>query len=127
MIVEDNPDNLEIYATALRHDGYEVLEATTGEQALELAGDRRLDAVVLDMAIPGVDGWTVAERLKTGEETRDLPIIAVTAHALPEDRERAMRVGCDTYLSKPVRPRRVREEVDRFVRASSGGSPAAEG
>ena len=115
LLVEDNLDNRTIYSTILRHEGFEVLTAVSGEEALEKAGAGSPDVILLDISIPGVDGWTVATRLKEGEGTRHIPIIAVTAHALPEHEERAREVGCDGYLAKPVSPLRVLEEVLRFA------------
>lgn len=116
LLVEDNLDNRTIYSTILRHEGFEVLTAVSGEEALEKAAGEAPDVILLDISIPGVDGWTVATRLKNGEETREIPIIAVTAHALAEHEERAREVGCDGYLAKPVSPMRVLEEVLRFAR-----------
>lgn len=115
LLVEDNDDNREIYATILRHHGYDVTEATDGEEALSLARELRPPVILLDISIPGVDGWQVADRLKRDEETRGAAIIAITAHALPEDRERADDLGCESYLSKPVRPGRVLEEVRKYA------------
>lgn len=115
LLVEDNEENREIYATILRHHGYGVLEVEDGREALRLAEEERPDLILLDISIPGLDGWRVAERLKEDDATREIPVIALTAHALPEDYARARELGCDAYLSKPVRPQRVVEEVRRFL------------
>lgn len=115
LLVEDNPENREIYATFLRHHGYEVLEVEDGREALRVAEEAAPDLILLDISLPGLDGWGVAERLKDGGSTREIPVIALTAHALPEDYDRAQELGCDAYLPKPVRPRRVAEEVRRIV------------
>lgn len=115
LLVEDNEDNRVIYTTILRHHGYRVEEATTGPEALEAALRLRPDAMVLDIALPELDGWTVAARLKADPVTRDLPILAVTAQAFPDGRERAEEVGCAGFLVKPVRPQTVCEEVRRLI------------
>lgn len=115
LIVEDNEDNLVVYRTILEHIGYDVLEARDGEEGVERAHDNHPDLILMDISIPKIDGWEATRRLKGDEETRDIPIIALTAHALEEDREKARRIGCDGYLAKPVEPRRVVEEVERFV------------
>lgn len=115
LLVEDNLDNRIIYSTILRHHGFKVVDAVTGEEALQKVAGERPDIILLDISIPGIDGWRVAERLKASPETREVPIIAVTAHALAEHEERARDVGCDGYLAKPVSPMRVLEEVRRFA------------
>lgn len=117
LLVEDNLDNRTIYSTILRHHGFQVTDAVSGEEALERAAEDRPDVILLDISIPGLDGWSVASRLKQERGTRDIPIIAVTAHALAEHEERAREVGFDGYLAKPVSPLRVLEEVQRFTGA----------
>lgn len=121
LIVEDNEDNLMVYRTILEHVGYAVIEARDGEEGIARAREEHPDLILMDISIPRIDGWEATRRLKKNEETRDIPIIALTAHALEEDREKALRVGCDGYLAKPVEPRRVVEEVKRYV------GPAEEG
>jgi two-component system cell cycle response regulator DivK len=115
LIVEDNEDNLVVYRTILEHVGYNVIEARDGEEGVQRATDDHPDLILMDISIPKIDGWEATRRLKGEDSTRDIPIIALTAHALEEDREKARRVGCDGYLAKPVEPRRVVEEVERFV------------
>lgn len=127
LLVEDNPENREIYATFLRHHGYEVLEVEDGREALRVAEEATPDLILLDISLPGLDGWGVAERLKDGASTREIPVIALTAHALPEDYDRARELGCDAYLPKPVRPQRVAEEVRRIVDADPEPDPSPGG
>ncbi|MGH7542181.1 MAG: response regulator, partial [Gemmatimonadota bacterium] len=104
------------YTTILSHFDFHVLDAVSGEEALQKVAIERPDIILLDISIPGIDGWTVASRLKDADETRDIPIIALTAHALPEHEERAREVGCDGYLAKPVGLHRMLEEIRRFVK-----------
>lgn len=115
LLVEDNADNRDIYRTVLEHFGYDVVEAHDGEVGIRLARERRPDLILMDISIPKVDGWEATRRIKSDASTRSIPVIALTAHALEEDRERAREAGCDGYLAKPVEPRRVVQEVERFV------------
>ncbi|MFO7260307.1 MAG: response regulator [bacterium] len=120
LLVEDNEDNLVVYRTILDHVGYNVLEARDGEEGVNRARQEHPDLILMDISIPKIDGWEATRRLKADQATRDIPIIALTAHALEEDRERAIAAGCDGYLAKPVEPRRVVEEVQRFVGPAPG-------
>jgi two-component system, cell cycle response regulator DivK len=115
LLVEDNEDNLVVYRTILEHVGYRVIEARDGEEGVARAHENMPDLILMDISIPKIDGWEATQRLKTDEATRGIPIIALTAHALEEDRQKAAQAGCDGYLAKPVEPRRVVAEVERFV------------
>ncbi len=115
LLVEDNEDNLVVYRTILEHVGYRVVEARDGEEGVARARQERPDLILMDISIPKIDGWEATQRLKAGADTDSIPIIALTAHALEEDRQKALQAGCDGYLAKPVEPRRVVQEVERFV------------
>ncbi len=115
LLVEDNEDNLIVYRTILDHVGYPVIEARDGEEGVARARADIPDLILMDVSLPKMDGWEATRRIKADEKTRQIPIIAVTAHALDDDREKATQVGCDGYLAKPVAPRRVVEEVERFI------------
>ena len=115
LLVEDNEDNLVVYRTILEHVGYKVIEARDGEEGVLQARQHRPDLILMDISIPKIDGWEATQRLKSDANTREIPIIALTAHALEEDRQKAVQAGCDGYLAKPVEPRRVVQEVERFV------------
>ena len=115
LLVEDNEDNLIVYRTILDHVGYRVIEARDGEEGVARARAEKPDLILMDVSLPKMDGWEATRRIKADEGTRQIPIIAVTAHALDDDREKATQVGCDGYLAKPVAPRRVVEEVERFI------------
>lgn len=120
LLVEDHEDNRIIYRTALEHFGYRVLLAPDGGEGLRLAREELPDLILMDVSIPVVDGWEATRILKSEPETRHIPIVALTAHALAADRERAREVGCDGYLAKPVEPRRVVEEVRRYLPPEPG-------
>jgi two-component system, cell cycle response regulator DivK len=115
LLVEDNEDNRIVYATILEHHGYRVLEAANGRDGLRVARAQRPDLILMDISIPLIDGWRVTAMLKNDAATADIPIVALTAHALASDRERAFQVGCDGYLAKPCEPRTVVEEVARII------------
>lgn len=124
LLVEDNEDNRIIYATALRYAGYDVLEAVTGTQGVQHARDDRPDLILMDISVPEIDGWEATAILKADPLTRHIPIVAVTAHALPDDAERSRRAGCDGYLAKPISPALLLAEVDRrFGRTTPSYAP----
>ena len=120
LLVEDNEDNLIVYRTILDHVGYRVIEARDGEEGVARAKADMPDLILMDVSLPKMDGWEATRRIKADDQTRQIPIIAVTAHALDDDREKATQVGCDGYLAKPVAPRRVVEEVERFIGKPQG-------
>ena len=113
LLVEDNDDNLRIYSTILTYAGYNVLEATDGEAGLATARSGRPDLILMDVSIPKIDGWEVTRILKADPATSTIPVVALTAHALASDRERADEIGFDGYISKPAEPRAVLAEVER--------------
>ena len=124
LLVEDNEDNRIIYSTALRHVGYEVVEAHDGVQAVALAHIERPALILMDISIPEIDGWEATRLLRKDPATASIPIIALTAHALADDRERAVAVGFTSYLAKPVEPRVVVAEVRRVLTGNGGSLPA---
>lgn len=115
LLVEDHEDNRIVYSTILEHFGYRVLLAGDGAEGVRMARESSPDLVLMDVSIPVMDGWQATAALKADPATARIPVIALTAHALPADRQRAEEVGCDGYLAKPVEPRRVLEEVRRFL------------
>ena len=115
LVVEDDPDNRRIVVKVLAVDGYTTLEAADGESAVALARREHPDAILMDLAMPGVDGWEAARRLKADPATADIPIVALTAFALRGDEDRAREAGCDAYLAKPCRPQAIRDVVGRLL------------
>ena len=116
LLVEDNPHNRKIFSGMLTHSGFVVREAETGDAALRSVAELRPALILMDLSIPGVDGWECTRRLKADPATSGIPIIALTAHAMRGDEERARAAGCDGYLSKPISPKKVVEEVRAFLK-----------
>ena len=102
LLVEDNEMNRDMLSRRLERRGYEVVLAEDGDQGLQRAAHTRPDLILLDMSLPGIDGWEVARRLKADPATATISIIALTAHAMAGDRERALQAGCDDYDTKPI-------------------------
>ena len=102
LIVEDNEMNRDMLSRRLAKKGYTVSIATDGQMGVEMARSELPDLILLDMSLPEVDGWEAAKRLKTDGITKSIPIIALTAHAMVQDRDRALAAGCDDYDTKPV-------------------------
>lgn len=123
LLVDDYADGREMYADALTFGGFRVIEAATGVEALALATERLPDLILMDLSLPGLDGWEVTARLKQAPRTKHLRIIALTAHALDGERERAERAGCDGFISKPCLPDELIARVSGFLAASSGAPP----
>lgn len=119
LVVEDNPDNREILTAVLRHKGYAVLEAPDAETALELVRDVSPDLVLMDISLPRMDGFEATARLRQQPRTARVPVIAVSAHAFIAPRPDERVASFDSYLTKPVLPSRVVEEVDRFLRRAA--------
>lgn len=115
LLVEDDAETRLAYRVLLEHAGWSVHEAGDGEQALRMVDSALPRVAVIDISIPGVDGWEMTRRLKLDERTRDVPVLLVTGHALDEDLQRARDLGCSGYLVKPVPPSRFVEEVERLV------------
>lgn len=120
LLVEDNEDNRIVYSTILQHFGYRVMEALNGEDGIAKARAEQPDLILMDISIPVIDGWEATQVLKRDPATRAIPIIALTAHALASDREKALEVGCDSYLAKPCEPKTVVSEVERFIGRGNG-------
>ena len=121
LYIEDNEDNVFMLVQRLRPHGFEVLVATDGAKGVEAARCQRPDLVLMDLSLPVVDGWEATRRLKQAPETRSLPVIAISAHAMAGERERALAAGCDDFESKPV-------DFDRLlakIRAHLPGSGSA--
>jgi len=102
LVVEDNEMNLDMLSRRLERAGYEVVSARDGEAGVSVAITEQPALVLMDMSLPGMDGWEATRRLKAHERTRSIPILALTAHAMVEDRQSALAAGCDDYETKPI-------------------------
>ena len=102
LVIEDNPDNMTLIVDVLLSLNYEVLQAADGEKGVELTRTERPDLILMDLSLPRLDGWTATRNIKADEATTAIPVVALTAHAMVGDRERALEAGCDDYISKPI-------------------------
>jgi two-component system cell cycle response regulator DivK len=116
LLVEDNPHNRKIFSGMLAHAGFRVVEAVDGNEAMSKVASEKPNLVLMDLSIPGIDGWECTRRIKGDPATKDTPVIALTAHAMRGDEERAQAAGCDGYLSKPVSPKKVVEVVKKYLK-----------
>jgi CheY-like chemotaxis protein len=121
LVVEDNERNLKLIRDVLQFAGYEIVEASSGEQGVALAQDCEPDLVLMDLQLPQMDGTEALRILRESPRTRDVPVVAVTAFAMREDRERAFGAGFDGYLQKPISIRALPEQVRGFL--AGKGSP----
>ena len=121
LLVEDHEEIWDFLSRRLKRRGYDVLLAFDGQDGLDKTLAERPDVVLLDMNLPVMDGWTVAGRVKADPRGRDIPIIALTAHAMSGDREKAIAAGCDDYHAKPVAFSRLLTQIE----AATGRAPAA--
>jgi two-component system, cell cycle response regulator DivK len=115
LLVEDNEINRDMLSRRLERRGYRVAIALDGEQGVSMAGLEDPDLILMDMSLPVLDGWEAARRLKAAPETRAIPIIALTAHAMVGDREKAIESGCDDYDTKPVEFQRLLEKIETIL------------
>ncbi|HEX6595662.1 MAG TPA: response regulator [Acidimicrobiales bacterium] len=122
LLVEDNELNRDMLRRRLQRKGYDVVIAVDGAEGVSTARSVAPSIILLDMSLPVLDGWEVARRLKAGEDTRSIPIIALTAHAMAGDRERAVEAGCDDYDTKPIDLSRLLGKVEALLsgRAEAG-------
>jgi two-component system, cell cycle response regulator DivK len=115
LVVEDNQDNMTLISDVLQSLDYEVLQATDGEQGVQMAGEHKPDLILMDLSLPRMDGWTATRHIKADPQTQNIPVIALTAHAMVGDRERALEAGCDDYVSKPINLRELANKLAQFI------------
>lgn len=120
LLVEDNPRNLKLARDVLEHAGFVVTAVTTGEEALPAAREGMPDVILMDLQLPGIDGHAALEQLRGDPLTAGIPVVAVSAFAMPADRERALGAGFDGYLEKPISVRELPDQVRRLVRGPAG-------
>ena len=102
LVVEDNDRNRRLMRILLKANGYEVIEATTGKEAMDYLSTQSPDLILMDIQLPGKDGLTLTKEIKSNIQTKDIPIVVVTAYAMKGDKERMLEAGCDGYISKPI-------------------------
>ena len=115
LVIEDNEINQDLISRRLQKKGYKVQVANDGEEGLESMKKSKPDLVLLDMSLPKMDGWAVAKVCKETPELHAIPIIALTAHAMQGDREKALEAGCDEYETKPIQFKQLLEKIEKFV------------
>ena len=123
LVVEDYQDAREMYAAYLAFSGYRVAEATNGVEAIEKTVELMPDIILMDLALPRMDGWEATRRLKLDERTKHIPIVALTGHALAGHAEGARQAGCDAFVTKPCLPDALVAEIQRMLSSRSDGSP----
>ncbi len=115
LVVEDNMDSRELLVDALEFADYAVIEAVNGEEGERKAREECPDLILLDISLPIKAGWDVARDLRIHDQTKQIPIIALTAHAREDDKNRALEAGCTSYIPKPVKPKDVLKEISRLL------------
>jgi two-component system cell cycle response regulator DivK len=115
LYVEDNDDNVYVVKNRLTRAGHTVLVAVDGQQGVDMALTERPDLILMDLSLPELDGWEATRRLKAAPETKTIPVIALSAHAMAGDREKALAAGCDDYDTKPVDFTRLRAKIDALL------------
>lgn len=116
LVVEDNERNRYLISFLLRGDGFEVIEAFTGEEGVETAGREQPDLVLMDIQLPGIDGYETTRRIRASAACDKIPILALTSYAMTGDRERALAAGCTGYIEKPINPDTILGEIRAFLR-----------
>jgi two-component system cell cycle response regulator DivK len=125
LVVDDYQDAREMYAEYLAYSGFRVAEATNGVEALEKAFELLPDVILMDLSLPGMDGWAATRRLKTDERTRRIPVVALTGHALAGASESARQAGCDAFVTKPCLPDELVVQVRRMLDRDLSASPSS--
>ena len=124
LVIEDNKDNLRLITYALKRSGYEVVAAETGEEGIELALRERPFFIVMDIALPGIDGLETTRRIRNSEINDTIPVIAITSYAMQGDRERIVAAGCNGYLEKPIDPLTVVATIHDILKLEQGDDSA---
>jgi CheY-like chemotaxis protein len=120
LLVEDNEMNRDMLSRRLIRKGYDVVLALDGQQAVEAANSQRPDLILMDMSLPVIDGWEATRRIKAAPSTKEIPVIALTAHAMASDREKSLEAGCDDYDTKPVDLQRLLDKITVLLDRKAG-------
>ena len=124
LVVEDNPVNSKMVSQWLTRKGYEVGTVENGELAVQCTYHHSPDLVLMDMSLPVMDGWTATQTLRKYERTSKVPIIALTAHAMQSDQERAIECGCDAFVAKPIDFKKLKSTMDELLEGKTASLPA---
>ena len=116
LYVEDNPDNVYMLTRRLKKKGFELIIAGDGQEGIDKAIEESPDLILMDLSLPTMDGWTATAEIKKIEEIKDIPIIALSAHAMPEHRDRAIKAGCSDYDTKPVDIKRLLSKISQYIK-----------
>ena len=122
LLVEDNEMNRDMLSRRLERKGYQVIMAVDGSQGVAMAQSERPDLILMDMSLPVIDGWTATKQLKSAPETSSIPIIALTAHAMAGDEQKARESGCDDYDTKPIDLPRLLQKIETHLKGRVGAS-----
>ena len=115
LYVEDNPDNVYMLTRRLTKKGFELVIAGDGQEGIDKAIEENPDLILMDLSLPTMDGWTATAKIKEIEQVKDIPIIALSAHAMPEHRDRAIKAGCSDYDTKPVDIKRLLSKMEQYI------------
>ena len=115
LYVEDNPDNVYMLTRRLKKKGFELIIAGDGQEGIDKAIEESPDLILMDLSLPTMDGWTATAEIKKIEGVKDIPIIALSAHAMPEHRDRALKAGCSDYDTKPVDIKRLLNKMGQYI------------
>ena len=115
LYVEDNPDNVYMLTRRLKKKGFELIIAGDGQEGIDKAIEENPDLILMDLSLPTMDGWTATAKIKEIEHVKDIPIIALSAHAMPEHRDRALKAGCSDYDTKPVDIKRLLSKMGQYI------------
>jgi len=116
LIIEDNEKNMYLISFILKKSGYEVTEAATGEEGVELAIKEKPDMIIMDLQLPGIDGLEATKRLRASKADGEIPIIALTSYAMIGDKEKALEAGCTGYIEKPINPDTVLSQIEKYLK-----------
>jgi two-component system cell cycle response regulator DivK len=120
LLVEDNEMNRDMLSRRLQKNGYQIVIAVDGEEGVAKAQSEAPALILMDMSLPGIDGWEATRRVKAAPETRSIPVIALTAHAMSGDREKALAAGCDDFDTKPVDLTRLLQKIEALIGPAPG-------
>ena len=120
LIVEDNEMNRDMLSRRLKRKGFDISIAVDGQEGVDKAREIQPDIILMDMSLPKIDGWQATRLVKSNPDTKQIPVVALTAHAMPEDREKALEAGCDDYDTKPVELPRLLEKIQALLTRLDG-------